>query len=67
MMYSCLRGWNGGRVAQLGEHRVCNARVRGSNPLTSTKFFTEPQSTSVPNLQFCKAILPYGAVHCVVL
>ena len=39
MMYSCLRGWNGGRVAQLGEHRVCNARVRGSNPLTSTKFF----------------------------
>ena len=27
-----------GGVAQLAEHRVCNAGVRGSNPLTSTKF-----------------------------
>ena len=26
-----------GGVAQLAEHRVCNAGVRGSNPLTSTK------------------------------
>src|SRR5437870_13841323 len=25
-----------GGVAQLAEHRVCNAGVRGSNPLTST-------------------------------
>ena len=26
-----------GGVAQLAEHRVCNAGVRGSNPLTSTR------------------------------
>ncbi len=26
-----------GDVAQLGEHRVCNARVRGSSPLISTR------------------------------
>ena len=29
--------YSGGRVAQLGEHLVCNQGVRGSNPLTSTK------------------------------
>ena len=28
-----------GGVAQLAEHRVCNAGVRGSNPLTSTMEF----------------------------
>ena len=28
----------GGRLAQLGEHRVRNAGVGGSNPLPSTKF-----------------------------
>ena len=27
-----------GAVAQLGEHRVCNARVAGSIPVSSTKF-----------------------------
>jgi hypothetical protein len=27
-----------GRVAQLGEHLLCKQGVRGSNPLTSTKF-----------------------------
>jgi hypothetical protein len=26
-----------GGVAQLAEHRVCNAGVRGSNPLASTR------------------------------
>jgi hypothetical protein len=29
---------NRGRVAQLGEHLVCNQGVAGSNPVTSTKF-----------------------------
>ena len=28
-----------GGVAQLAEHRVCNAGVRGSNPLASTRGF----------------------------
>ena len=28
-----------GGVAQLAEHRVCNAGVRGSNPLTSTRIW----------------------------
>ena len=28
-----------GGVAQLAEHRVCNAGVRGSNPLASTRTF----------------------------
>jgi hypothetical protein len=27
-----------GGVAQLAEHRVCNAGVRGSSPLASTNF-----------------------------
>ena len=27
-----------GGVAQLAEHRVCNAGVRGSNPLASTRY-----------------------------
>jgi hypothetical protein len=27
-----------GRVAQLGEHLLCKQGVRGSSPLTSTKF-----------------------------
>ena len=29
-----------GGVAQLAEHRVCNAGVSGSNPLTSTRLLT---------------------------
>ena len=38
MLYNQKNSNECGRVAQLGEHRVCNARVRGSNPLTSTNF-----------------------------
>ncbi len=34
-----------GGVAQLAEHRVCNAGVRGSNPLTST-------SSAISDLRF---------------
>ena len=35
-----------GGVAQLAEHRVCNAGVRGSNPLAST---TALQIVGLPN------------------
>ncbi len=38
-----------GGVAQLAEHRVCNAGVRGSNPLTSTS-----------RLPICDCQLPIG-------
>lgn len=30
-----------GGIAQLVEHRVCNARVTGSSPITSTSFQAE--------------------------
>src|SRR5205085_9825142 len=39
-LQSAIENWQSamliGGVAQLAEHRVCNAGVRGSNPLTST-------------------------------
>jgi hypothetical protein len=40
-MQSCTRG----RLAQLGEHRVRNAGVGGSNPLPSTKVFNYLRSS----------------------
>ena len=30
-----IADWRNGDVAQLGEHRVCNAEVGGSSPLVS--------------------------------
>ena len=36
-----------GGVAQLAEHRVCNAGVRGSNPLASTKFSSDLEGAKI--------------------
>ena len=41
-----------GRVAQLGEHLLCKQGVAGSNPVTSTNFFSDckgfPRFISAP-------------------
>ena len=40
-----------GDVAQLGEHRLCKAGVRGSSPLISTKNFSGLYIENAINLQ----------------
>src|SRR5690242_13867180 len=54
----------GGRLAQLGEHRVRNAGVGGSNPLPSTILTRSAQRHSSPNIQsrISEALKDYSSV-----
>ena len=52
-----------GAVAQLGEHRVCNARVAGSIPVSSTNFvllFFEIVNLVKINKSNCDIIIAFG-------
>jgi hypothetical protein len=54
-----------GRVAQLGEHLLCKQGVTGSNPVTSTNFFSDCKTLTEflasPTPRFsCTGVDPYS-------